>query len=128
MDEQSGAQYECVIRRRDRMATAIAACGAMKWDDEAKGYMFRWPIPEGYKPNPVLVVEIDVFDAAEECVGSSRTMRWLHGGQTFPVFYPGHDYGDDDDATDCDEPKPPGIALDFDPDELLRVPVMAGVR
>ena len=122
MGEQSG-QYECVIRRRDRMATAIVACGAMEWDDEKKGYLFAWPVPEDHKPNPLLMVEIDVFEG-DERVGFSRPLRWVYGGQTVPVVYPGPGQ-DDDPAPERDEPKPPSIALDFDPDELLRVPVMA---
>jgi len=81
-------QYECVIRRRDRMATAIVACGAMEWDDEKKGYLFAWPVPEDHKPNPLLMVEIDVFEGRR----ASRILsplRWVYGGQTVPVVYPG---------------------------------------
>lgn len=119
-------RYECVIRRRHRMTTAIAACGAMTWDTDRKGYVFAWPVPVDYQPNPVLVVEVDVFDD-EERVGSARTMRWISGGETLPIVFPGDDH-DGDAATESDDPKPPGLALDFDPDELLREPILVGAR
>lgn len=108
------------------MATAIAACGTMTWDSEHKGYVFAWPVPQDYEPNPVLIVEIDVFEG-DERVGALRTMRWLYGGQTYPIVFPGdgHDGGEN---TERDEPKPPGLALDFDPDELLREPILVGAR
>jgi hypothetical protein len=116
---------ECVIRRRDRMATAIAACGTMTWDADAKGYMFKWPVPEGFSPDPLLVVEVDVFED-DEMIGHKRTMVWLHVGQVYPILLVAHeDGGDDDDVADDNDPTPPGLALDFDPNDLLRVPMLA---
>lgn len=113
--------YECVIRRRHRMGTEIAACGTMSWDAESRFFVFNWTVSEDFQPNPVLVVEIDIYDG-DELVGLSRTMQWLHSGQTYPIAFR-EDDGDDEDDLQRDDPEPPGIALDFDPDELLRKPV-----
>lgn len=111
--------YECVIRRRHRMGTEIAAVGPMVWVQEEKRHIFEWPIPDNFHPSPLLVVEIDVFEK-EERVGHARCMRWLDAGQPFRVRF-GNDEGDSDGgASEGDEPKPPSLKLDFDPDELLR--------
>ena len=61
--------YECVIRRRHRLGTEIAACGTMAWDSALKAYRFSWSIPPDFHPTCLLVVEVDVFEDKENPPG-----------------------------------------------------------
>lgn len=116
-------QYECVIRRRHCLETAIAACGPMLWDDEKKGFTFSWIVPDNFEPIPVYVVRVDVFEkdiaGNEEIVAQIDPLIRLDRGHGRCFVYPGPPR--DDQAIETpDKPKPPGIALTFDPDILLR--------
>ena len=96
----------------------IAACGSMPWNDEAKAYVFHWKIPDDFKPDPLLVVEIDVFED-EDRVGGAQLFRWLAAGSEFRAHFPGR-RGDNGPGTEePDMPKPPGMVLIFDLNELL---------
>jgi hypothetical protein len=102
------------------MGLATAACGEMMWSDEVSAYLFSWPVPPDYQPNPVVVVQIDIFEG-EELLVEHRCLRSVYAGQVFPIAYHG-DGGPDGGVDEAPDPGPkPALALEFDPDLLLRL-------
>lgn len=115
---------EIVIRRRDRLSTAIVAVGEMLWDEDSKGYIFTHTVPERFQPCPLVVVEVDVYDG-EDHVGHGDCLILMYPGCSQAWIWHGP-RRDDDDATEVgDMPKPPGMILTFDPNDLIKAPELA---
>jgi hypothetical protein len=121
-------QYECVLRRIHFLCTEKAAVGRMKWDSDRRLFVFTWKMPVGFKPERIRIVEVDLYDADNGHIGHAPTFYSMQAGDSFTITYAGRGRGGDDSADDIpDGPKPPGVVLDFDPNDLL-TPAPVGAR